>query len=85
LVLSDVTMEGAMSGLELTQALRRSRPNLPVVLMTGYSERVSEAEMTGAVVISKPFSPRELVDVLRREIGRSRPNVVDFRPKSHET
>jgi CheY-like chemotaxis protein len=84
IVLSDVTMEGDMSGVDLTRAIRASRPSLPVVLMTGYSERMSEAEQTGAAVLSKPFSPRELVNVLHREIGRSKPRVIDFRSRSHE-
>jgi CheY-like chemotaxis protein len=38
MVLSDIVMPGAMSGLELAQTLRERYPELPVVLATGYSE-----------------------------------------------
>ena len=49
-----------MTGGELAQHLRRERPQLPVVIMTGY--RV--AQNNEPVVLDKPFTLQELERVL---------------------
>jgi CheY-like chemotaxis protein len=54
LVFSDVVMPG-MGGLKLAQALAEEKPNLPVVLATGYSEEISDAGSGGRPVILKPY------------------------------
>ncbi len=59
LVLTDVVMP-QMSGTELAAAVGALRPELPVVLMSGYSERFVRA---GAAeqVLEKPFTADALV------------------------
>lgn len=42
LVITDLTMPG-MTGLELSETLRRSRPDLPIILMTGYGKNIDIA------------------------------------------
>jgi CheY-like chemotaxis protein len=56
LVISDIRMPGA-SGIELLNVIRRSRVDLPVVLITGFADiTVAEALACGAeAVVSKPF------------------------------
>lgn len=57
LILSDVIMpEG--SGTELAQQVKQSRPELPVVLMSGFPDR-QNAE--GAKVLRKPFTEDALL------------------------
>jgi two-component system NtrC family sensor kinase len=63
-VLSDIVMEGGMSGLDLSKRLRQDRPDLPVVLMTGYSEALAEGSIGEITVLSKPFGEMELVTAL---------------------
>ncbi len=68
LVLTDQQMP-RMSGLELLRALRELRPQLPVVMVTGYGtvESAVDAMRAGAAdFIQKPFSPEELLLVVRR-------------------
>jgi CheY-like chemotaxis protein len=48
LVLSDIVMPGRMS-LDLARILRKRRPELPVLLATGYSQYVSPAAGEGFV------------------------------------
>jgi signal transduction histidine kinase/CheY-like chemotaxis protein len=55
LVLSDIVMPGRMSGLELARTLRKHRPELPVLLATGYSQYVSPAASEGFGLIEKPY------------------------------
>jgi DNA-binding NtrC family response regulator len=63
LVVSDVVMP-EMTGVEFLYELRKNRPELPVVLMTGGSkepERATKAVELGACsLIYKPFSQAEL-------------------------
>jgi DNA-binding NtrC family response regulator len=67
LVVSDVVMP-EMTGVELLYELRRRRPDLPVILMTGGSkepERTTKAVEIGAVgLLYKPFSHAELTEIV---------------------
>jgi two-component system cell cycle sensor histidine kinase/response regulator CckA len=67
LLLSDIVMPG-MDGRDLARLLKATRPGMRVVLMTGYSELLSEmgeADELGAdAVIQKPFSPLEIERLL---------------------
>jgi CheY-like chemotaxis protein len=42
LVMSDIVMPGGVSGLDLARTLRDRRPELLVILTTGYSSHTSE-------------------------------------------
>ncbi len=65
-VLSDIQMPGR-SGLDLLVAVRDSRPDLPVILMTAFpDDRVRErAAAAGAHrFFVKPCDPNEIVEVV---------------------
>jgi PAS domain S-box-containing protein len=61
LLLTDAIMPGK-SGIDLANALVAERPDLPVILMSGYTEQT--LDMTGlsrpVSLLQKPFTPREL-------------------------
>jgi FixJ family two-component response regulator len=59
-----------MGGLELVEKLRRMRPGLPVVLMSGYSDRRVERSLL-MEFIEKPFHPPALLDLLRNVLDSS--------------
>lgn len=66
LVISDVVMPGVMDGRALARFVRRFRPELPVVLMSGFAE--SGDELDGDLdlpLLSKPFSRDKLLAALR--------------------
>jgi nitrogen-specific signal transduction histidine kinase/CheY-like chemotaxis protein len=68
LVLLDVTMP-RLGGQETLRELRRLRPDLPVVLMSGYSEADVREHFAGerpAGFLPKPFRMDDLMDLLRR-------------------
>ncbi|UXH80538.1 ATP-binding protein [Roseateles amylovorans] len=67
-VLSDVVMPGAMDGQALARELRRRRPGLPIVLISGYSTALT-AE-SSFPVLRKPASPAQVLDALARAMGR---------------
>jgi CheY-like chemotaxis protein len=70
LVLTDVVMP-RMSGPELALRLQRARPDLPVVFMSGYSERQGDWE-DGTVVLSKPFTAETLLAKLHEALHPER-------------
>jgi CheY-like chemotaxis protein len=65
-VLSDISLPGRLDGIELATRLNEDFPRLRVVLMTGYSDRLTEAVARGLTVIAKPCEPRELSVAIRR-------------------
>jgi len=64
LLLSDVRMRG-MSGPELAELLSERRPEMRIVLMSGYPGGVSVTQHEGWHYIQKPFAPAALVDKIR--------------------
>ena len=73
LVLSDVVMP-RMGGRELDEVLRRERPELPLLFMSGYpGQEVADRGLLAASAsfIQKPFSPQELVQRVRSQLDRS--------------
>jgi CheY-like chemotaxis protein len=59
LMVSDIVMAGAMDGLALARDVRRRHPDLPIVLVTGYSNTASAADRE-FTVLRKPYRLAEL-------------------------
>ena len=59
----DVRLPGT-SGLELAQALRHRHPGLPVVVTTGFSERIEREGEGDFRLIRKPYSIDDLTTTL---------------------
>jgi CheY-like chemotaxis protein len=78
LVFSDVMMPGAMSGLNLAREIKRRRPDLPVVLTTGYEEAAAGVHAEGIKLILKPYRLEQLAETLNAALG-SRDTVQDQR------
>ncbi|RYZ70269.1 MAG: response regulator, partial [Lysobacteraceae bacterium] len=61
LVFSDIMMPGGRSGIDLARELRRRRPDLPVLLTSGFAERHrDDAQAMGIQVLSKPYGLEDL-------------------------
>ena len=70
LVLSDIVMPGGMSGLELARTLRDLRPELPVVLVTGYTQWGAPFMDEEFTFIAKPYRREALAAALRTAFER---------------
>jgi PAS domain S-box-containing protein len=68
-VFSDVMMPGGMSGVDLAHEIRKRRPDLPVVLTTGYVEAARTAMAEGLEVIVKPYPLETLAAILEGHIS----------------
>jgi PAS domain S-box-containing protein len=69
-VLSDIVMPG-MSGIELASRIAELRPDLPVVLATGYSEQAADRSQARPILM-KPYSAGELSVALAKALNDSR-------------
>jgi PAS domain S-box-containing protein len=71
LLLTDVVMP-VMSGPELVRRLRETRPDLPVLFMSGYTDDALAEhgfKMEDVDLLRKPFSPAQLVARVREFLG----------------
>ena len=74
LVLTDETMPD-LSGTDLAREIRRLRPDIPIVLMSGYSgARLTERARAVGVneVLRKPLVSRDIAEPLARALGAAR-------------
>jgi len=71
LVVSDIVMPGTMDGAELAREIRRRNPDLPVLLVTGYSQAASSAAGDFSV-LRKPFGIAELSRMAARIIAEAK-------------
>jgi len=68
LLITDMSMPG-MTGLELVSAIKIIRPELPVILCTGFSDGMGEKEATKYGITSfllKPVTRKKLQEVVRK-------------------
>lgn len=68
LVMTDMAMPN-MAGDELAKALMAIKPNIPVIITTGYSERITEANAKALGIkgfLKKPIIKSQMAEMVRR-------------------
>ena len=73
LVITDKTMPH-MTGIDLAQEIKKIRPDMPIIMCTGFSEEISPdwLENIGlAEIVMKPVSGREISKVIRKVIDKA--------------
>ncbi len=74
-VVTDIVMPG-MNGLDFIRLLRQDRPQLAIVLMSGYTELPPCDELLGegrVAYLQKPFTTERVTSALRRVLDGRRP------------
>ncbi len=74
-LVTDLTMP-TMRGPDLIVELRRTRPELPCLLLTGAGinaarTEVAERGLSDVAILAKPFTPFELVDAVRVQLAQT--------------
>jgi len=84
LVISDIVMAGPMDGVALARTLRQRQPELPVVLVTGFSSSVTEGDLEFAV-LRKPFEVAGLSRAMAKAVAEAQTanadNVIRLRDR----
>jgi len=72
MLITDVVMP-SMTGVQLAEKLRKTLPSLPVLFVTGCSDRASlGTDAAGAEkVLTKPFTPENLVQAVRSALDEA--------------
>lgn len=71
LVITDYSMP-VISGLDIREFAAKHRPSIPVILSTGYSERVaqdSDSTKAQQYILNKPYSFKELEEVINTALA----------------
>jgi electron transfer flavoprotein beta subunit len=72
-ILVDIKMP-QMDGIEFLRALRRVKPDVPVLIMTGYASVGNAAEavrLRASDFVTKPFTPDEMLSAVRKMIQKA--------------
>jgi CheY-like chemotaxis protein len=70
LVFSDVMLPGEVDGVQLATTLRERRPDLPVLLTSGYAEALTRSH--GHPLLRKPYRMAALAEAVRGVLTRKR-------------
>ncbi|HWE99701.1 MAG TPA: response regulator [Caulobacteraceae bacterium] len=66
---TDVNMPGPMNGLELAHRVRRSRPDIRVILTSGAMRIPPQEIPDDGVFVRKPYSPEIIARTVRRMVA----------------
>jgi CheY-like chemotaxis protein len=72
LLFSDVVLPKGMSGVELARRARELRPDLKILLTSGYSEEAFQHHgrpEQGTILLKKPYRRKELAEVIRKVLS----------------
>lgn len=72
LLFTDVVMPGGMTGRQLAEAVRKRRPELPVIFTSGYTENaiVHHGRLDAGVhLLQKPYRRQELAAIVQRVLA----------------
>jgi CheY-like chemotaxis protein len=73
LVITDHTMAG-MTGVDLARRILQIRPDMPIILCTGYSSQISENKAKTAGIKGfayKPLAKKEIGELIRKVLDRN--------------
>jgi PAS domain S-box-containing protein len=76
LVLSDILMPGSVAGLDLARIVRQHHSDIPILLVTGYSDKAQQAVHDGFPVIRKPYDLEILSRAIRELHAKSREQAL---------
>jgi two-component system cell cycle sensor histidine kinase/response regulator CckA len=64
LVVTDIVMP-QLGGLDMVDRMRKIQPDIKVLFMSGYSDRIDEITNTNLAFVPKPFTPDQLLKAIR--------------------
>ncbi len=80
LVITDQTMPG-ITGVDLSRRILQIRPDMPIILCTGYSSQISEEEAMSLGIkgfVMKPFGKKGIASLIRKIIDKGSAGTREF-------
>lgn len=76
ILITDLVLTGGTSGIDLAVELHAARPDLPVLLVTGYSDALlDDRRAEGLAMLPKPYTTSRLTQAARDALRKRRPNL----------
>lgn len=78
-VVTDYAMP-RLSGADLARRVTELRPDLPVILLTGFAKLSDAVSARATLILRKPVSSQDLAAAVEQAVNGRRGNVVNLRP-----
>jgi DNA-binding NtrC family response regulator len=65
LLVTDINLPGTTNGLKLAAATKTLRPDMNIIIVTGYSAPKTDEIPPGSVFVPKPYNARTMIDAVR--------------------
>jgi DNA-binding NtrC family response regulator len=65
LIVTDINLPGTMNGLKLAAAAKVQRPEMNIIIVTGYSAPKNDEIPPGSLFVAKPYSARRIIEAVR--------------------
>ncbi|HEX9490569.1 MAG TPA: response regulator [Stellaceae bacterium] len=75
LLITDIVMPGR-NGIELAQALNRTRPDVKVLFTTGYTRHIAPGLLADSEILDKPYQRAALLHAVRHLLRAKAPRTL---------
>src|SRR5262249_3009000 len=65
LIVTDINLPGTMNGLKLAAAAKARRPEMNIIIVTGYSAPKNDEIPPGSLFVPKPYNARKMIEAIR--------------------
>jgi DNA-binding NtrC family response regulator len=65
LLVTDINLPGTMNGLKFAAAAKARRPEMKIIIVTGYSAPKDDEIPSGSLFIPKPYNARKMIEAVR--------------------
>ena len=66
LLVTDINLPGTTNGLKLAAATKALRPDVNIIIVTGYSAPTGDEIPPGSLFVPKPYDARKMIEAVRR-------------------
>ena len=65
LIVTDINLPGTMNGLKLAAAAKARRPEMNIIIVTGYNAPENDEIPPGSLFVPKPNNARKMIEAVR--------------------
>ena len=65
LIVTDINLPGTMNGLKLATVAKAQRPEMNIIITTGYSAPKEDELPPGSLFVPKPYNARKMIEAVR--------------------